>query len=188
MDQPQAQSVGMQERRESFRVEDVLPLLCRQLPPDLPCPRSRLIPGISVDYAAAASCEEPSEQGVSPQLWRMLNQINERLGLILRRLDLEADGLTKAESRQVSLSASGVKFTTEEAFEPGTRLEVKILLPLDPALWLVAYGDVVRRETYGDGQFGTAVRFDELDETVIEAINHYGLKRQRELIRKRKGL
>jgi c-di-GMP-binding flagellar brake protein YcgR len=118
----------------------------------------------------------------------MLVEINTKLGLILNKLNLDSEGLTKAEPRQVSLSSSGVKFTTGEMFGLDDLMEVKLLLPLNPPVWIAVYGKVVRVEIIGNEQYDVALRFSDLDDEVCEAINQYTLKRQREIIRKQKEL
>jgi c-di-GMP-binding flagellar brake protein YcgR len=118
----------------------------------------------------------------------MLLQIHERLGLILQKLNLEAGGIGKAEPVPLSLSTVGVKFTTGESFGTDEPVEVKLLLPLEQPLWIAVYGKVLRTENLGEGRFSVAVQFSEIDETVQDVINRYTLKRQREIIRKRKGL
>ena len=176
------------EKREYFRVDDMLPIIFRKLQGEAPPARSRLLPGFSQEYAIPASYEEPPDGAVSPQLWEMLVEINAKLGLILNKLSLDSEGLTKAEPRQVSLSSSGVKFTTGEMFGLDDLMEVKILLPLNPPVWIAVYGKVVRVEVIGNEQYDVALRFSDLDDEVCEAINQYTLKRQRELIRKQKEL
>lgn len=188
MDQTENQTQSAAERRETFRVEDVLLLLCRRLPPDVPLPRARILPGFSEDYSPGGALEEPPDESVNPHLWRMMLQIHDRLGLILQKLNLEAEGLTKAEPATVSLGTGGVKFTTGERWGSGDPVEVKLLLPLEPSLWIAVYGKVLRTENLGDGQLTVAVQFSEMDEAMQDTINRYTLKRQREVIRKRKGL
>ncbi|MEW6667080.1 MAG: PilZ domain-containing protein [Thermodesulfobacteriota bacterium] len=188
MDQTEDQSGQGMERREAFRVEDVLPMVCTRLPPDVPLPRSRILPGFSEDYSPGSAFVEPPDESVNPHLWRMIVQIHERLGLILQKLNLEAEGLTKARPENVSLSTGGVKFTTGERLESGDPVGVRLLLPLEPSMWIVVYGRVTRIENLGDGRSAAAVQFSEMDEAVQDAINRYTLKRQREIIRKRKGL
>jgi hypothetical protein len=177
-----------EEKRESFRVEDVLPLVFHRVTSQGNPLKARLVPAFSEDYLPPVSIEESPDELVSPYLWKVLVQINNRLGLILHKLQLDDEGLSKAEAKEVSISTSGVKFSTGESFSPGDVLEVKILLPLEPACWIVVYGDVMRTEARQDGQVDVAVRFSDTGESVCEAINQYALKRQRELIRKRKGM
>jgi hypothetical protein len=188
MDQTENQTRPGAESREAFRVEDVLPLVCRRLPPEIPLPRARILPGFSEDYSPGGPLGEPPDESVNPHLWQMILQIHERLGLILQKLDMGAEGLTKAEPGTVSLSTGGVKFSTGENLGSGDPVEVKLLLPLEPSLWIAVYGKVLRTENLGDGQFTVAVEFSEMDEAVHDAINRYILKRQRQIIRNRKGL
>lgn len=188
MDQTENRTEPGVERRESFRVEDILPLVCRRLPSELPLPRARILPGFSEDCSPGSALAEPPDETINPHLWRIILQIHERLGLILHKLDLEAQGITRAEPGPVSLGTGGVKFTTEEHVAPGDPVEVKMLLPLEPSLWIATYGKVIRDGKEGEDPFTVAVQFSEMDETVQDAINRYTLKRQREIIRKRKGL
>jgi hypothetical protein len=188
MDQTENQCRSGVEKREAFRVEDVLPVACRRLPSDAPLPRASILPGYSEDYFPGGAVGDPPDESVNPHLWRMFLQIHERLGLILQKLNLEAEGHGKAESGPVSLSTEGVKFTTGESLGTGDPVEVKLLLPLEPSLWIAVYGKVLRSENLGEGRFAVAVRFSEMDEAVQDVVNRYTLKRQREIIRKRKGL
>jgi hypothetical protein len=188
MDQSENRTQSSVERRESFRVEDILPLVCKRLPPELPLPRARILPGFSEDCSPGSALAEPPDETINPHLWRIILQIHERLGLILHKLDLQSEGITRAEPGPVSLSTGGVNFTTAENVSPGDPVEVKMLLPLEPSLWIATYGKVIRTGQKGDGPFSVAVQFSEMDETVHDTINRYTLKRQREIIRKRKGL
>lgn len=96
------------DRRESYRVEDVLPMVSRRLEADVLHPSSRLLPGFSMGYCVPAH-EEPPDGTVSPQLWKMFSEINSKLSLLRNKLSLESEGLSKAELRQVSLSTSGIR-------------------------------------------------------------------------------
>jgi hypothetical protein len=176
-----------QDRRRAFRVDDVLPMVSRKIDPNQPRLGTRILPGFSEDYLLPEAGDEPPGEGVNLHVWRLLLQIHNRLGLILNKLDLDEQGVAKAEPTEVSLSTTGAKFTTRERYAAGDLLELKILLPLDPPSWIVSYGEVVRSSERKGGPCETAVQFLDTDDAVIEAINRYGLKRQRELIRKRKG-
>jgi hypothetical protein len=186
MENTQGSGKGGEDRRRSFRVDDVLSLATRKIDPNQPHLGGRILPGFAGDYLLIESSDESPEE-VNPRLWGMLLQIYNRLGLIMNKLNLDELGVATAEPREISLSATGAKFTTPERYTAGDLLELKILLPLDPPLWIVIYGNVVRSEDKKEGSCETAVQFLDLDEPVTEVINKYALRRQRELIRKRKG-
>jgi hypothetical protein len=175
-----------EERRECFRVNDVLSTVCRKLDPGAPHLGARILPGFTEDYTLPQDAEAPPEEGVNPHLWKMLLQIHSRLGLILQRMDLQQEGLSNAQPSEISLSTGGAMFTSQENYEVGDLLEVKILLPLDPPQWIVVYGEVVRGDQGGQEKAKVAVRFVDADEQVTAAIGRYCLKLQREIIRKRK--
>lgn len=120
------------ERRDSFRVADVLPMSFQKVASESPHFKSRVLPGFSDDFLFPHSYEETPDETVNPHLWRILLQINNRLGMILHRLQQDGEGLGKAETRAVSLSPSGVKFSTTERLETGDLLEIKMLLALAP--------------------------------------------------------
>jgi len=174
------------DRRQSFRVDDILSLVSRKIHPDEPHLRARILPGFSEDYLID-STEGPPDDTVNPHVWRLLLQIQNRLELIINKMNLEEQGVAKAEPKPISLSTTGAKFTTWERYIPGDMLELKIFLPLDPPVWVVVYGKILRNVEKPEGERQVAVQFQEMDESVTEVINRYGLKRQRELIRRRKG-
>jgi len=173
------------DRRQSFRVDDVLSLASRKINPDEPHLRARILPGFSQDYLIDPA-EKPPDESVNPHMWKLLLQIQNRLDLIMNRMNLEEQGMAKAKPTAISLSTTGAKFTTWERYIPGDVLELKVFLTLETPVLVVVYGKVLRNvEKAGERQ--VAVQFLEMDESVTEAINKYGLKRQRELIRERRG-
>ena len=174
------------ERRECFRVSDVLSTVCRKIDPNQPHLGARILPGFSEDYTVPTSGDDPPDETVNPHLWKMLLQIHNRLGLILQKMDLEKEEIAKAQPTEISLSTGGASFTTQERYDVGDFLEVKILLPLDPPQWVVVYGEVLRKDPNDQNKSDVAVRFVDNDEQVVEAIGRYCLKRQREAIRKRR--
>jgi hypothetical protein len=170
------------EKRGYFRVDDVFPVVSRKAGQD-PLPlKSRVFPG----YSAEAPESSVPLDAVSPQLWRMLVDINTKLTLILQHLHLENEGLVRAEQRAVNISASGLRFTVNEAVEIGEVIEVKMLLPTSPPVGILTYGTVVRVNGLDGGQYEIGLHFSEMDDDVRDEIIQYTLKRQREVIRKRR--
>jgi len=167
-------------KRGYFRVDDIFPVLYRKVPPGAPGPISRIYSGYGDD---AIDLTVQDEQ-VSPRLWKMLVDINSKLGLILERLNLESEGLTRAESIAVNISASGIRFPSSEKFSLNDVLEVKMLLPTNPALGLLAHGKVVRVDDVKNGAHETSLHFLDLVDDVRDVIIQYTLKRQREVVRR----
>lgn len=171
------------EKRQHYRVKDVLPLIVRKIAKHDRNVRSRIILGFE-----AISLEEVPlefENRFDSRLWKFLADINSKLDVILDRLSIDSEGLTNATNRYTTISAGGMSFTVEEAFEAGDWIEIKILLPIQPSIGIVVYGEVIRAaEPTPEGR-EIAVKFFELDAGVENVLGQYVLQRQREMLRKR---
>jgi hypothetical protein len=175
------------ERRDYFRVDDVLPVLVRKLPDHQKVIRSRFISGQVFRHGLSTLIESTPQDSANVQLMRALVEINSKLDLILHKLDTGLEGLDQAENQQVSLSASGIRLTVREDLRPGDLTEIKICLAFQPPIWIVVYGRVTRSEPLDDRCSEVALCFCELDDEIRDTINHYTMKRQRELIRRQRG-
>ncbi|MBI5634131.1 MAG: PilZ domain-containing protein [Nitrospirae bacterium] len=167
------------DRREFFRVDDVFPVDCRKIKDAGAAKRPKLVAGFGSDTGTF----ELPEDAVHPKLWNMLVDINTKLGMILERMDLQAEGFAQIENRRVNLSATGLKVTTREKAEVGDNLEIKMLLPTYPPIGILAFGRVVRVHKTDNDEYELALHFDDMDEDIRDEIIQYTLKRQRELIR-----
>ncbi len=167
-------------RRGYFRVDDVFPVIHRKVTADDAPLESRIFSGFGLSF------EEPGvpDESISPQLWKILVDLNTKLSLILERLNLEGQGLTRAESIPVNISASGIRFTLAYPVEIGDVLELKMLLPVYPPVGALVHGNVVRVEELDNGSVGTSLRFVDLTDEVRDVIIQYTLKRQREVLRR----
>lgn len=166
------------EKRESFRVDDVFPLLYSKVDRDMPLRRSGFL---AAWFPETPEGNEP-DRTVTPALWKMLTTLNSKLNLILERLHLGDEGLLKAENRQVNMSASGMRFRVKEKIDIGDILEVKLLLP--PAMPLLIHGKVVRMSESADGDYNVALHFIDVDDEIQDRIVYYALNRQREIAKK----
>jgi hypothetical protein len=167
--------------RSYFRVEDVVPLLARKVEESERLRVARSFPYYDLALPGPEASPGPD---VNPAVWQMLANIQTMLGMILERLDLETEGFHRAEKKQVNMSATGMRFRTRDRFEVGDILEVKMLLPARPSLGVIVYGDVIRADDMGDGEFEVALHFSEMSDELRNEIVQYSLMRQREIIRK----
>ena len=167
--------------RSYFRVEDVVPLLARKVEDSERLCVARSFPCYDLALPGSATAPGPD---VNPQVWQMLANIHTMLGMILERLDLETEGFQRAEKKQVNMSATGMRFRTRDRFEAGDLLEVKMLLPARPALGVIVYGEVIRADDAGYGEFEVALHFTEMSDELRNEIVQYSLMRQREILRK----
>lgn len=170
----------LEQKRSYFRVDDAFPVEAKRLKDDAPYKKSKIFRGYDVE---TPDLDLPDET-INPRLWQMLVDINAKLTMILDRLNFESEGFKKSEEKMVNLSASGIRFTTNEKVVPGDKLEVKMLLPTGPPVGIVTYGDVIRANEIRDGQYEVSLHFSDMDEEVREEIIRYAINRQREMIRK----
>jgi len=167
-------------KRGYFRVDDVFPVMYRSVAAGQARADSRIYSGFGADVADL----ELTDETISPRLWKMLADINTKLGLILEHLHLENEGLNKAESMPVNISASGLRFSMPRKTALGDVIEVKMLLPTNPAVGILCHGKVVRVDDAGKGAYATSLHFIDLIDDVRDVIIQYTLKRQREIVRR----
>lgn len=170
------------EVREYFRVNDIFPVLSRRVTGDVPGRKSKVFAG----YSMEVSDVDISDETINPQLWKILVDINTKLGLVLKKLELESEGLIKAEDIPVNISASGMRFKMKERVALGDIIEIRMLLPTYPPVGILTYGNVVEARDLGNGEYEVASRFSDLDDEVRDEIIQYTLNRQREILRKQK--
>jgi len=170
------------EARGYFRVDDVFPVISRKVTEASPYRKSKVFPGYSMEI----SYMDVSDGTINPQLWKMLVDINTKLGLILEHLQLESEGLIKAEDMPVNISASGIRFKMKEKVDIGDVIEIKMLLPTYPPVGILTYGNIVQVNDLGNGEYEVALYFSDMDDEVKDEIIQYALKRQREILRKNK--
>lgn len=173
------------QRREYFRVSDVLPLVAKRIE-NLTGKKSRILSGYFAGLAAANFVGESADATINPKLWKLLCDINLKLDLILDRLSGNSEETTNAETREVSLSASGISFLTQDRFDLGDLIEVRVYLPIHPPVWVILYGHLVRISDANNGQQEVAVEFFDMDNEVRDVISYYTIRRQREIIMKKK--
>ncbi len=172
-----------EKSRQYFRVDDAFPVDIKKIN-DIPLKRSRVFLGYPAERIEA-EVEAPDET-ISPKLWKLLNDINTKLSLILEKLQFDEEGFLRAEVRHVNVSASGIKFKVDDKVNVGDTVEVKMLLPTCPPTGIITYGTVVRTKDLGNGQYEVALHFTDIEDEVRDEIIQYTLKRQRELIRRQR--
>lgn len=125
--------------------------------------------------------ESPHNQA----LW----EINRKLDLLIHMyLAEDFKDLMSSSQRDVNISASGIRFITHNTFEVGDLLEVSLILPMVPLLFIRLVGDVIRLKkvtSYETQRYAVALRFLQMDAETKDDIIKYLFRRQRELLRKR---
>jgi hypothetical protein len=116
----------------------------------------------------------------------MLSDMNSKLDLILDRLFGDTEETASAEAKEVTLSVSGVCFITQNKFNLGDLMEVKMFLPIHPPVWIVTYGNITRSDEVDNLNHEIAIQFNEVEDEVRDILSYYTIKRQRELIMKQR--
>lgn len=184
-DKTEQPKTGRQERREYFRVEDLLPIAIKRIDEDLTKMKGKTIPGLQSGIGFPANPEENPEDSINPILWRMLTEINQKLSVLLDHIYLSSQGLTDIPVKRVSISASGMKIVWDECFDPGDYVEIRILLTANTSFWVVLYGRVIRITTIDESRWEMAIKFSDMGDEVRNALGTYMISRQREMIRKK---
>jgi c-di-GMP-binding flagellar brake protein YcgR len=167
------------ERREYFRVKDVLQLTIKKLPPFSVMPSARF-----VGYTTAFSTDVnvPSDD-VDPFIVRQFQAIHQKLDMLLEYLSLDKLGFNEVEYHEVDISAGGIRIITPERFEEGDNVEIRIVFPTAPPLYLICYGKVIRC-TSCNLRSEVAVEFVNMSEDVRSLIMKYVMQKQRQEIRR----
>lgn len=114
-----------------------------------------------------------------------LKYINRKLDMIINMIAMKEEDVGSIPFRDVNLGGGGLGFTSEERYQVGELLELKMVIPMIPPLILYVYGEVVRSEKKGDVHY-TAVKFVGMDEIVREEIIKYVFRKQREQLREKR--
>jgi hypothetical protein len=173
------------ERREYFRVKDVLPMIAQRIE-GMAGKKSRVFSGYFSGQGITHCAEDPPDGTISPRLWKVLCDINSKVDLILDKLIGETEETASAQVKEVSLSASGMTFTTQNELALGDLMEVKMFLPLHPPVWVVVYGNLTRITEMNDQEREVAIHFNEIEDEVRDILSFYTIKRQREIIIKQR--
>ncbi len=140
-------------------------------------------------YGHTGSNEAPysREPSFNQSLW----ELNRKVDLLIH-MYLAEDFMTlmKTSPRDVNISASGIRFITRESFRAGDLLEINLILPMAPLLFMRLVGEVIRLKpvtSYETQRYAVAARFLQVDAETREDIIRYLFRRQREVLRKRQA-
>jgi hypothetical protein len=119
------------------------------------------------------------EKDLKPSLTQLLLQVNTKLDTLL---DFHHVARLPETTRvgEVSLSASGIKLTTQEPLAEGDLVEVHMLLSTDQPCWVVIGGSVARTNPLPEGGNQVAIQFTTTNATIQDAIATYALRKQKE--------
>jgi hypothetical protein len=166
---------AQEEQRESFRIDDTLPVFVRKIEEDTPFPE----PETLVNDPQEIPPSVLEKENISPTLWKMLVQLDRKLDRIMEKMPVD---LLNTKAQPVNLSSTGMKIKVKKRFGLDESVRIKMLLPSLPVKELDVCGQVVRVEALPDGHFEVALHFHEMDDTVRDEIILYTINQQRKAI------
>jgi PilZ domain len=166
--------------REYSRVDAFLPVHIRVVEKEeVPTLRSRT----ALESAIPELKELPEPE--DKVLAECLHILNAKLDTILKILAFQNSECNTLCLRQINISAGGLCVSTNESFETGSIVEIRLMLPSAPYVVYYVYGEVVKSELVGD-IFENSIMYTEIDEDIREQIAKYVFERQREILRKKR--
>ncbi len=185
------------DRRSHYRIKDEVVFQYRRIP-ETSC--ERLIERLSDDLPNAFSIKARFE-ALSQRMIPVLKQIEASAPAVARylclfdqKLELLAESLMKnelgntldADPVEVDISAGGIAFGTDVPLEPGTLLELRLLL-LPSLVGIQAYGRVVYcKPDGGAASHRVGVRYECILEEDRDLIARHVLHRDAERLRQRR--
>ncbi|WP_164513446.1 PilZ domain-containing protein [Thiosocius teredinicola] len=161
-DEP-TQATANEERRSYFRIDDTVRMSLRRVPPEeLAARLDRLDHDLAGSFTVMSSLT-----AITAQMTASLRRIENRdadLAAYLRAIDQKIEVIGRAFIAQepelaaeaataVNLSAGGMSAVVDEIYEPGTELEIRLLL-FPSFTGLMIYGTVVECSPVEEGEGG----------------------------------
>lgn len=183
------------ENREYFRVDDIIPVVAYPIHID-DAKNEELLRKITsskaftmMDPLIQTNEDESAittryDKAEKDKLYDMVSEIKAKLDYIISHFILNKEGLADPEKKLVNISASGIRFTVNNAVELGDIMEIKLLLPTYPPVAVFAHGQVKRVKKIDDNKYEVAIEYVNMSESVQNEIIQYTLSHQRESIRK----
>ncbi|MCB1850845.1 MAG: PilZ domain-containing protein [Gammaproteobacteria bacterium] len=187
------------ERREYFRIDDTVALSFQAIPPGMLQKRlERQDKGLESEFTLMSNLAVISQEmsgvlrkieGISPDIAHYLKSLDQKIDLLGKAFLTWTNEMADQPASAVNLSAGGMAFNAPEATEPGSLLELKILLPYFTGL--ILYAEVVACEKLiaaEDGRilFQTRVNFRHLRECDRDVLIKHVIQRQSEYLRKQR--
>jgi len=131
-------NINQNERRQFFRIDDSLSLSYRQVSSDrlaasIECLENEIDSDFTVVSSLAAVSQEMMGtlnkiESSRPEIAAYLKSLDRKIDILGRALMAQTTELLKQPAQAVNLSATGISFQVSEFIQPGSTLELKLLL------------------------------------------------------------
>jgi c-di-GMP-binding flagellar brake protein YcgR len=189
------------DRRRFFRIDDAVRFAYRPLTAaELEAGVARLNEGMGGAYALMASLAAISQR-VSVSLRRIEHQnaevahylkaLDQKIDTVARTLLVQGSDLAAKRAEPVNLSAGGLAIPVREGLDPGTPVEVRLLL-LPSLAGILAYGAVVEcgapseQSGFPDGSRVMRIDFTHIRDEDRDLLIRHMLRRQGEHLRRQR--
>jgi len=168
-------------RREYSRVDAYIPFEFRLVPQE-ECPllRSRISGEVML---ADFNVMPPLDH--HPQMEHLL-VLNKKLDTIIKMLALQHEGFHSLPFKFVSISGSGMKFSSRQHLSFGDVIEIKMILTMYQPVAIYVYGKVIRVERQTEGYFIT-IHFYMIDDSIQNYIVRFVFGMERDMLRERRN-
>ncbi|ATX78574.1 PilZ domain-containing protein [Mariprofundus aestuarium] len=176
---------GRRNHRETFRQDEVLAIKEELLTPEQFSLEMNKVGTVSQNSRLAQELlNHDSQENLSPEVAGALEALDLKLNFLIS-LQMEKSDDAEHDQRLVSLSSTGIGFSTQERFKKGDHLKIKMNLPMFPPVKLELIGEVVAISSRGKSRSETwiGVSFLHRCKEDEEIIVKYLFKRQREKLR-----
>ena len=172
----------LENRRAYTRVDVYIPVAMQLVPDEA---RESVTSRISGKPMLVDSSSPPLPENHPQREWIKL--LNGKMDKIIHQLTLQSELFHSLPFKYVTISGSGMMFSSSQAYAMGDLLEVKMMLTLDRPIALYLYGEVIKVQKQTSGYF-IAISFQKIDEAIRDRIIQFVFETERELLRERCGM
>ncbi|MGR8940083.1 MAG: PilZ domain-containing protein [Gammaproteobacteria bacterium] len=188
-----------EERRRFFRIDDEVDLYYRKIAQQAACGASHITENVLTTDALPQIMEAVSAEldgllkrieKTQPDIANCLKLLNYKLDMLNECVWRQYELVKEKNSYHVNLSASGLAFGSEQAFNEGDYLELKILLPTSRALVTTCCKVIQCRHNPANDQrypYVVSVDYVNMKEEDRELLIKHVIKRQLAQIREHKA-
>ncbi|MES9962141.1 MAG: PilZ domain-containing protein [Candidatus Sedimenticola sp. 20ELBAFRAG] len=199
MENNQHPTVSTDERRRFFRIDDSVNLSYTSISPDQLSERmKRLDNDLDTDFTIMSNLAAVTQQmaGVLhkveadyPDVANYLKALNKKIDILGRAFLVQNTDLSENPANPVNISASGMAFNTTEQLEPGTLLELKLLL-MPSFTGILTMAEVVScsemEAAEGDYRYDLRVNFTHLRDADRDVLIRHVIRLQTEDLRRQR--
>lgn len=185
----------IEEKRRYFRVNDTINLLHKVIDKNNVSALSHVSNDVLGNCSLTAALDvlaqearmlSPRLERRDPEMFEYLKIIDTKINLIAQAIHAQNEEFSEHDTREVSLSATGLAFSNDVAIAVGEILELRMLLTSCMAV-IVAYAKVVQcKDIFGDSPerpFAICVEYVNLTEDDRELLIKHVIKKQLQQLR-----